>query len=172
MDEIIKWTENYNNIFGVEEFIDYSDVDRYMLNNPLPTRKKLGLTLNINAIVKYFKYVSFYNNTCQLISNLKNQVNIHNDNLMSKKVDYFRKICGKIEDRNLDGQQINAIIRENRNQLIIAGAGSGKTTTIIGKVKYLLKCNQVESDEILLLSFTNASAEEMKKELKLKLIVK
>lgn len=163
MDEIIKWTENYNNIFGVEEFIDYSDVDRYMLNNPFPTRKKLGLTLNINAIVKYFKYVSFYNNTCQLISNLKNQVNIHNDNLMSKKVDHFRKICGKVEDRNLDGQQINAIIRENRNQLIIAGAGSGKTTTIIGKVKYLLKCNQVESDEILLLSFTNASAEEIKK---------
>ena len=46
--------------------------------------------------------------------------------------------------------------------MIIAGAGSGKTTTIIGKVKYLITKNNVDAKDILILSFTNASSKEMK----------
>lgn len=79
-----------------------------------------------------------------------------------KNMDDFNDVCGKVENNFLDKNQINSIIHNDDNQLIIAGAGSGKTTTIIGKIKYLVNKGLVSPNEILLLSFTNASAKEMK----------
>ena len=73
----------------------------------------------------------------------------------------FNLLCGKVEGRKLDNAQIKAIINENENNLVIAGAGTGKTTTIVGKIKYLVN-NGVDSSNILVLSFTNKSASEMK----------
>jgi superfamily I DNA/RNA helicase len=67
-----------------------------------------------------------------------------------------------VEGRVLDPQQIECIKKECHNHLVIAGAGTGKTTTIIGKIKYLLSNHFCRPSEILVLSFTNASASEMK----------
>jgi len=72
-----------------------------------------------------------------------------------------RKIT--IENRTLDSQQTACVLCDAHNQLIIAGAGTGKTTTIIGRVKELLKI--CSPDDILVLSFTNASAAEMRERL-------
>ena len=46
--------------------------------------------------------------------------------------------------------------------LVLAGAGSGKTTTIIGKIKYLILKYNVLPEEILVLSFTIGADKEMK----------
>ena len=43
------------------------------------------------------------------------------------------------------------------NTLLIAGAGSGKTFTIINKINYLLDNNIYKEDELLIISFTNES---------------
>ena len=63
---------------------------------------------------------------------------------------------------NFDKYQ-KEIITTNDNILVIAGPGSGKTTTILGKVNYLLQ-NNIPSD-ILLLSFTNKSVNDIKQRL-------
>ena len=63
---------------------------------------------------------------------------------------------------NFDEYQ-REIITTNDNILVIAGPGSGKTTTILGKVNYLLKSNNPSS--ILLLSFTNKSVNDIKQRL-------
>jgi len=44
----------------------------------------------------------------------------------------------KVENIELDIQQTQAIALNPRNHLVIAGAGTGKTTTIIGRIKHLL----------------------------------
>ena len=49
--------------------------------------------------------------------------------------EYFDNIEGK----SLDDQQRTALITDEYSNLIVAGAGSGKTLTIIGKVKYLIE---------------------------------
>lgn len=79
----------------------------------------------------------------------------------SEQFSKFNLLCGEVEGRILDNAQIKAIINENENNLVIAGAGTGKTTTIVGKIKYLVN-NGVDSSNILVLSFTNKSASEMK----------
>ncbi len=66
----------------------------------------------------------------------------------------------------LDEQQKNAILNTTKYSLIVAGAGSGKTLTMIGKIKYLLEIKKVKPEEILCISFTNASVKSLKEKIK------
>ncbi len=47
--------------------------------------------------------------------------------------------------------------------LVFAGAGSGKTKTIVYKTAYAIETGLVSSNRVLLVTFTNKAAEEMKK---------
>lgn len=64
--------------------------------------------------------------------------------------------------KKLDKYQMN-VVTALSDTLVIAGPGSGKTSTIIEKVNFLLKTNNPQ--DILMLSFTNKSVEDIKKRL-------
>ncbi len=60
----------------------------------------------------------------------------------------------------LNSDQLSAATAPSGENLIIASAGTGKTSTIVGRIGHLLS-NGVEPHEILLLTFTNKAAAEM-----------
>ena len=60
-----------------------------------------------------------------------------------------------INGYELDNTQIDAIKSDVQNTLVVAGAGSGKTLTILGLIKYLIEIKKYKEDEILCISFTN-----------------
>jgi DNA helicase-4 len=75
------------------------------------------------------------------------------------------RLIGAVEGQRLDTQQMACVVKDPHSHLVVAGAGTGKTTTILGKVKYLLATNAVRPQELLILSFTNAAASEMQNRL-------
>jgi DNA helicase II / ATP-dependent DNA helicase PcrA len=60
----------------------------------------------------------------------------------------------------LNEQQYTAATAPYGHNLIIASAGTGKTSTIVGRIAHLISQN-VKPEEILLLTFTNKAAQEM-----------
>jgi len=60
----------------------------------------------------------------------------------------------------LNNEQLNAATAPLGHNLIIASAGTGKTSTIVGRIGHLLH-NGIEPSTILLLTFTNKAAGEM-----------
>ncbi len=94
---------------------------------------------------------------------LKEQISIHNNAVTESKIQNAYSLIGDVEGRKLDKQQMACIVKDFHNHLVIAGAGTGKTTTVVGKIKFLLKSGKCKPEDILVLSFTNASASEMSK---------
>lgn len=86
----------------------------------------------------------------------------HNERLAQDLAVDVGKRINPVEGRNLDEQQLKSIAYDVNSRLVIAGAGTGKTTTIVGLVKELLFSGKANAEEILLLSFTNASVNELK----------
>lgn len=62
----------------------------------------------------------------------------------------------------LSAQQRNAIVLDEDNVLVISSAGSGKTFSLQGKVKYLVEQRHVDPTNILLVTFTRKAAESLK----------
>ena len=61
----------------------------------------------------------------------------------------------------LNDRQIEAVKAEEKRILVLAGAGSGKTKTLLQKIKYLITEKRVQPSEILAITFTKNAANEM-----------
>ena len=65
-------------------------------------------------------------------------------------------------------EQLTAINEENKNIIVSAGAGSGKTAVLTTRVIRKIK-EGISINELLILTFTNMAAKEMKERIKKKL---
>jgi len=61
----------------------------------------------------------------------------------------------------LNKQQIEAVKHDSGPLLIVAGAGTGKTTVITEKIAFLINNKKLRADQILALTFTDKAAGEM-----------
>jgi len=66
----------------------------------------------------------------------------------------------------LSRKQREAVVRHDNRVLAVAGAGTGKTTTVVGKVAYLLAKKICKPKEILLLSFARGAVNELEERIK------
>ncbi len=64
-------------------------------------------------------------------------------------------------EKKLNEEQLKAIKHKDGPLLIIAGAGTGKTTVITERIKYLISKGLAKPSEILALTFTEKAASEM-----------
>jgi len=69
----------------------------------------------------------------------------------------MEKIFGKLNE-----SQSSAVKQTEGPVLILAGAGSGKTTTIVSRLAYLIEQVGIPASNTLTLTFTNKAAKEMK----------
>lgn len=62
---------------------------------------------------------------------------------------------------SLNDQQRKAVLSESKRLLVLAGAGSGKTKTLLHKINYLIDVKLVDAKNILAVTFTKNAANEM-----------
>lgn len=89
-------------------------------------------------------------------ADLRGRVDVWNRNFVLSESARCDELLGR-----LDAHQREACVSDEVSTLVVAGAGSGKTSIIQKKVEYLIRVKCVAPDDILLLSFTNKAADEM-----------
>lgn len=97
-----------------------------------------------------------------LVFILNKLIDYYNDDYLDKK----SKICLREDNLKFDDEQIKAIYANELFNLVIAGAGSGKTSLIVGKINYLIEEERLLPNEIICLSFTNEACYNLKSRLK------
>lgn len=113
----------------------------------------------------YYKKEEAVKKFNEIFSNFDNFIVNYNQNYVHKQKEKLNLYFDDIEGKKLDDQQRTALITDEYSNLIIAGAGSGKTLTILGKVKYLIEQKNVKAENILLLSFTKKTVSELNERL-------
>ena len=85
----------------------------------------------------------------------------HNEEVITFLLDTHKEFFDHCLKYPLDKQQRRSIVSEEENCLVVSSAGSGKTSSIVGKVKYLTEIKKVNPQNILLISYTNKAAAEL-----------
>lgn len=85
----------------------------------------------------------------------------HNEGVITFLLDTNKDFFDHCLKYPLDKQQRRSIVSEEDNCLVVSSAGSGKTSSIIGKVKYLTEIKGIAPHRILLISYTNKAATEL-----------
>ena len=93
--------------------------------------------------------------------NIGKLVRIHNQAILCNLLEAQKEFFDNCLKYPLDEQQRRSIVSEEDNCLVVSSAGSGKTSSIVGKVKYLIEIKKVDPTRILLISYTNKAAAEL-----------
>lgn len=143
---------SYFNFYKAQSWIlKYSPIYNEMLYQ---SHYNIGLSKELELLISTF-FINFTD-----VENIRKK---YNEEFLKRELNIYNTFFSSIEDRSLDIQQRKAIITDEDNNLIIAGAGSGKTSTIVGKVSYLKHKFNMDAKDILLISFTRSSAFDLSK---------
>ena len=111
-------------------------------------------TFHVEPSETITKFVSDFENLQWFIKN-------HNTRYTKEELDVHKDFFDHCLKYPLDKQQRRSIVSEEDNCLVVSSAGSGKTSSIVGKVKYLIEIKGVDPEKILLISYTNKAAAEL-----------
>jgi len=89
-----------------------------------------------------------------------------NDIYIAGELIRSHKLLDTIENRPLTEEQRKAVVIDEHRNLVVAAAGSGKTSVIVAKVGWLLHRGHRKPSELLLLTFAKDARNEMKERIK------
>lgn len=138
-----------NKYFPVAEVLDLSFKNHELLE---------AIMTNIDSTITEQTLRDFCRDTKRIDESKKeiNQEYVYRE--LKDKFRYFQSVL----KYPLSDQQRNAIVLDEDNVLVISSAGSGKTFSLQGKVKYLVEQRHVDPANILLVTFTRKAAESLK----------
>lgn len=157
-------TTTYNRYFDTNHYFSYSEMEDYLSS----TSELESLTAIL--LPKYKDYITD-TSTIEIIDKWKGVMlkrTEHNEEFIQKELTdnktYFDTVLGQYP---LDPQQRDSIVKLEDNCLVIASAGSGKTSTILGKAKYLVEKRKIDPSKILLITYTRKAANELHERMKI-----
>jgi DNA helicase-4 len=123
------------------------------IENPLPYLNQIpALERQYSRILRY-------------IAGDRTEIDVRNARFVKAEMHRWREWFDKIEKSPLtDEQAVAAVVMEDRN-ILIAAAGSGKTSTIVAKTAYAIAKGYCAPEQILVLTFNKRIREELQERL-------
>lgn len=120
---------------------------------------------------KLLEYTEYPNKCKTVLTAHKESADRKNENnqrFISKQLTEHSYYFDTVLRHPLNNQQREAVVTLEDNVLTISSAGSGKTSTIEGKVKYLVEKRRVDPKRILLITYTRKASESLTERLNIK----
>lgn len=151
-------TAQYRAYTHLAHYFAYSEMEDFMKSSA-SVQEKVNL-----VFPQYAEYVKDEDakNLPSLFVDIEKVREEHNKAFVQNELEqnklYFDHVLGKYP---LDPQQRDSIVKLEDNCLVIASAGSGKTSTIVSKAKYLVEKQHILPSKVLLLTYTKKAANEL-----------
>jgi DNA helicase-4 len=156
------------NLKAITEFMDVirslNDYVTWIQRNQIKSRYASAGQFFKNK-TNYYKKDVTVKNFNEIFEDFDDYIIRYNREYINTQKKRLQTYFDDIEGKRLDDQQRTAVITDEYSNLIIAGAGSGKTLTILAKVQYLIEQKGICPNDILLLSFTKKTVEELNERL-------
>lgn len=150
-----------NSYLSNEHFFAYSEMERL--------RSDTMEIFNCYAFLDEHKALSeLQENELRLYSFLKDINNLrisHNQDFINKELKNNKEYFDTLLSNPLDDQQRKSIVNLEDNCLVVSSAGSGKTSTMVGKVLYLVNIRNIQPSRILTITYTHKAADELSQRL-------
>lgn len=88
---------------------------------------------------------------------------------INEQLDKYKEFFNNVEANPLTKKQRIACVIDNDNNLLLAGAGTGKTSVIVGRAGFLVESKQANYNDMLLLAYGRKAADEMDERIKKRL---
>ena len=159
-------------IINIKKLIDEKAVNEYLRDSNISTINKATGNLIINyasaestwnqklqkSSIDCLKNIKYYLPSNDKIAHIRQEY--ENKRLVERK-----KFFDKIESNPLTDQQRLAVIRNNDLNLVLAAAGTGKTSVMVAKALDLIDSGAAKSEDILILAYNKAAAKELNERL-------
>jgi DNA helicase-4 len=176
---LISFDHSYQTFFGIGHYITARE-----LSNMKASFKVWVEQLSLKTVYDYCKEnasrfsvdMGMVNTYLRRYETLEQDAESHNaqytDRIVEHNKNYFDNLLKDIDPNiKLDDEQRKAVVADDDYCLLVAGAGSGKTTTMAAKVKYLVEKKQIPPEDIIVISYTNKAIDELEERINKKLCI-
>lgn len=168
--ELLEWEKVLENLKHTDHYISrkeymskvmqFSELMQFVKTTDENDILEVYCNKNGFSVDRAKKLYSDYVNIIELVDKI-------NDNYIETKMidekSYLDCILQEVDPViSLDEDQRRVVVADEDYSLVIAGAGAGKTTTVAAKVKYLVEKQQINPEQILIISFTNKAVKELR----------
>lgn len=165
-----------SNLDGIDEYVSLINLsqDFYLSNsklNELLNNHKHYLNI-VSDLLRYCEGYDYLEDKKKLIefpndpNNLSDLTDDANESFIKRELkDNENLFDNVVKGKPLDENQRKAVIIDEDNTQIIAGAGCGKTLTLQAKAKYLIYSKGINPEEILAISFSKLAQGDLKRKM-------
>lgn len=148
-------------------------INDYLRDSDIPFFKKNGFNSVTNRFLnnaetwngkldsQSLKQISYLADFLPIELNAPKIRQMYEGRLLQSRKDFY----DQVESNPLTLDQRLAVIRNNDRNLVLAAAGTGKTSVMVAKALDLMDRNLAKPNEILVLAFNNSAAQELKERL-------
>ncbi|MBQ0156324.1 MAG: UvrD-helicase domain-containing protein [Bacteroidales bacterium] len=157
--ESISAKDDFVRLMEPNHYFTHSEKENFIhkWSNLLKSIKDLYTSKNINYLSNY-DIAQFINEKCRNIEKLRDD---HNNDFVAIELEKNKSFFDTVLQYPLDPQQRESIVKLEDNCLVVASAGSGKTSTMMGKISYLTQRRNIPADQILTITYTRKAAGEL-----------
>ena len=155
-------------LFTGHYYIRHATADKW-----LTSHQRLAAGLKSKNCHRYLTAEALwdYQKILPLLEYGHHQIGRLNQAFVDSQIQRHQAFFDQIETNPLTDSQRRACVIDEQHNLVLAGAGTGKTSTMIGRAGYLISAGLAKSGQILMLAYARKAAEEISERIKQKLAI-